>query len=79
MTRKELDRNWSPDEVAECCDVDNTLRCTLWRLVPKDQPVPGENDWPEGPRFKPYPWADKLTDDEFALVTEACSSTTGLD
>ena len=71
MTRKELDANWSPDAVAECCDVPKDLRRRLWELVPKDQPVPGENDWPEGPRFKPYPWADKLTTDDFWTVVLA--------
>ena len=71
MTRQDLDEQFSPDTIAECFDVPTELRTRLWGLVPQDQPVPGENDWPEGPRFKPYPWAEQLTDDEFNTITQA--------
>jgi|3_EtaG_2_1085321.scaffolds.fasta_scaffold19744_2 hypothetical protein len=71
ITREDLDRDFSPDTIAECFDVPLELQSRLWGLVPEDQPVPGEDDWPEGPRFKPYPWANKLTQDEFDTVTKA--------
>jgi len=71
MTRAQLNERFSPDEISECYDVTDELRRRLWSLVPQDQPVPGENDWPEGHRFKPYPWAEKLTAEEFAAVEKA--------
>ena len=71
MTREDLDEQFSPDTIAECVDVPRALYTRLWNLVPIDQPPPGEDDVPEGYRFKPYPWAHLLTCDEFTTIIDA--------
>ena len=71
MTRSDLDEQFSPDTIAECYNVPRALRARLWNLVPIDQPTPGEDDVPEGYRFKPYAWAHLLSEDEFTTIIDA--------
>jgi hypothetical protein len=73
MTRQDLNEWYDPDAIAEGLPVPIELVKKLWSLVPQEVKVPGENDVPEdgATRFDPYPWAEKLTDDEFAIVVKA--------
>lgn len=64
--KTQINKEWTPDQVAECCDVNPKLRKRLWELV-QDQ---RQGEWPEYP-ICTYSWIWSLTELEFEEVVLA--------
>ena len=67
MTRQDLNEGWTPDTIAECCEVSKELQSRLWSFVQEPKVF---EEVPEWPRCK-YKWTHFLTDSEFKECVKA--------